>query len=114
MIAFAPSRRFSLAMALLIVPMTIWAIHGSPVTPLELIRPMRSPILSSMVAAGVGLFVRTGGAAALPVLPRLVIEVGSLFAAYLAMLLIVFNQSATYLDLVRSVTLARRAQPRVA
>jgi O-antigen/teichoic acid export membrane protein len=96
-VAFA----YSVAMTLWVIPHIFWSVHNTPISVGDIVRAVRPPMLSGIVAAiltvGTEFFL---GQALSPVL-RLVLGCTILCGAYLVMLLYFMGQKAFYLDLIR-------------
>jgi PST family polysaccharide transporter len=101
---------FSAMMGTLVVPLIAWATRGLVVTARDMFEAAKPPMLSAMAATIVCVAVM-GGGQMLPVLPRLILEVGLLVAVYFVMLMYVMKQKRFYLELVRTVTGAPAAPP---
>jgi PST family polysaccharide transporter len=91
---------YSVAMALLTVPMIVWAIHGTSVTRRDVVQALIPTFVSAAVAAvtslGVAHLLRSS-----PAVVRLVIEGTVLVAVYGLMLLFAMGQKSFYVSLVR-------------
>jgi O-antigen/teichoic acid export membrane protein len=99
-VAFA----YSAVMMLCVIPLIAWATHGTVISLRDILRVVSRPLLSGIVAAGVGLGLQFLFGPLLPPLPRLVLGVTVVFSVYLGMLLYVMGQKPFYLDLLRGVT----------
>jgi len=98
---------FSATMALLVVPLTMWAVQDTPVTARDMLRSVLRPLLSGLLAlVAAGLAWPLIGRMASPWL-RLVLGGGVLLGVYAWCLLYLMGQKAFYVDLVRSM-LGRR------
>lgn len=93
---------YSTMMALLVVPMIVWATHGTIVSWRDVLRAARPPAIAAAVATAVALAVRYAWLQGVPQLPKLVAECGVLGVLYVGILLADSNQRTFYLDLVRN------------
>lgn len=92
---------YSIAMVLLVVPVVLWAKRGTPITATDILRTLKAPFVSVLIAAAgmlaaVSLMERIG-----PVFLRLVVESSLFFGLYAAMLLFGMKQKTTYLNILR-------------
>jgi O-antigen/teichoic acid export membrane protein len=92
---------YSAMMALLTVPMILWAIHGTVITRRDVLRAVSPPFVSAMTgslfSAGVAL---TLGKELTPLI-RLTLCTGVLAVTYLFTLLVVMRQQRFYINLLR-------------
>jgi PST family polysaccharide transporter len=96
-VAFA----YSAVMTLWLIPLVIWALHGTGISPGDILVTMSRPLASSIVAGGLAFAVRLFYGQWLSPWPRLVLESAVLFVTFLGMLLFVAGQKSFYLDLLR-------------
>ena len=97
-VAFA----FSAAMTLWLVPHVIWCLHGTIISPWDLLLAVSRPLLSSVVAAIVAFGAQWYfGQIEAPIL-RLVLGGGAMLACYLLVLLFVLKQGDFYLNLIKN------------
>jgi O-antigen/teichoic acid export membrane protein len=96
-VAFA----YSAVMTLWLVPLTIWALHGTVISPRDILSAVSRPLLSSIAASAVAYTVRSFYGHLLPPLPRLVLESSVVFVTFFGMLLFAQGQKSLYLDLIR-------------
>ena len=92
---------YSVMMALLTVPMILWALKGSVVHPGQLLRAVRPPVLSALLGGVAGFAVASLMGNESRPLVRLVAEVSAMTAAYLASLLYLTGQKDFYFGLIR-------------
>ena len=92
---------YSSVMLLCVIPLIAWATHGTVISIRDILRVVSRPLLSGIVAAGVGLGLQFLYSPLLPPLPRLVLGVTVVFSVYLGMLLYVMGQKPFYMDLLR-------------
>jgi O-antigen/teichoic acid export membrane protein len=96
-IAFA----FSAAMILWLVPHVFWALHGTVISPWDLLLATYRPFLASVVAAGFAFGIHLYfGYLASPFL-RVSLAGGAMICLYLLIFLFVMGQKTFYLDLLR-------------
>lgn len=91
----------SLLMVLWIFPSIAWGLHGTVISFWDMLLTVRSPLVSSIVAAGLAFAVRLLYGQAMSNWPRLILEGTIMLAAYLGMLLFVTGQKEFYMDLLR-------------
>jgi O-antigen/teichoic acid export membrane protein len=95
-VAFA----YSGVMTLLLVPVVVWALHGTVVSPKDLFLAVSRPLFSGIIAAGCSFAVQLySGATHVPLL-MLVLGGGTMVATYLLMLLFVMGQRRFYVDIL--------------
>jgi O-antigen/teichoic acid export membrane protein len=94
---------YSVAMALLIIPIAAWSKHGTMVTWADLWRATKQPFLSGSLATATGLFVKVALGGKMASLPYLSIGLVLVFGVYAWVLLIAMGQKDMYVDLVHQV-----------
>jgi PST family polysaccharide transporter len=93
---------YSAMMALLIIPMILWATHGGLVVSWrDALSAAWPPVGSSLIAAGSSFAVVQLLGQALSPFPRLILACGTLLAVYAGTLLFLMGQMSFYLGLVR-------------
>lgn len=94
---------FSTAMALWLVPLILWCLHGTVLSPKDLLLAIGKPLAAGLVAASVavGIELLIGNRLILPAVVKLMVGGGSMFATYVVVLLFVLRQKDFYLDLIR-------------
>ncbi len=92
---------YSVVMTLWLIPLIMWALHGTMISPRDILRELSRPLVSSIVAGALAFGVRLAYGRVLPPLPRLVLESCVLLVMYLGILLFVAGQKAFYVDLLR-------------
>lgn len=92
---------FSAAMTIMIVPMIGWAIEGTPISSRNIVRVIREPFLSGIVAATIAFGARYFFGHWIPPILRLFLGGIVLLGSYLSMLLYVMGQKEMYLDVLR-------------
>jgi len=96
-VAFA----YSAMMLLCVIPMIAAAVRGTVICVRDVLLTVSRPLLSGIVAAGFVLGLQVSYGQFLSPLPRLVLGVALVIAAYLGMLFYVMGQKLFYLDLLR-------------
>jgi len=99
----------SAMMTLWLIPLVIWALHDTIISPRDILLVVRSPLASCIVAAGLAFAARLFCAQLLPPLPRLVLESALLFGTFFGMLLFVTGQKSFYMGLLRELLKRRSA-----
>jgi O-antigen/teichoic acid export membrane protein len=90
---------YSAAMALILIPITAWSIHGTGIAWSDLWNVIRKPLLGGVLAGAVGLGAKIAfGGGLVPILV-LVLGVGLVFSVY-AGALVAMGQKKLYLDLL--------------
>ena len=84
-----------------LVPHIIWCLHGTVISPRDLISSISKPLFSAVFAAGISVSVVLYLGVNLSHLWRLVLAGGIMIIVYLSMLLLVLKQNTLYLDLIR-------------
>ena len=96
-VAFA----FSAAMTILLVPVVLWCLHGTAISPRDILLVSSRPLLSAIVAAtfafGAQLYLREWASP----LSRFALEGGIMSMVYFFLLLVVKEQRILYLDLLK-------------
>jgi PST family polysaccharide transporter len=95
---------YSVTMVGLCMPMIAWAIKGTIVSFRDIWQAVRSPIISTIIAAAIASCVAIIGGQIPSPFPRLMIGGGVLTLAYLWMLLYVMGERGTYVNLFQSLT----------
>jgi O-antigen/teichoic acid export membrane protein len=92
---------YSAVMTLWVVPHIAWSVHGTVVSFRDIVVAVSRPLLSGFAAAAFAFGAQLLYGQWLSPLPRLVLGVSVLFAAYLGMLMYVMGQKAFYLGLLQ-------------
>jgi O-antigen/teichoic acid export membrane protein len=92
---------YSVMMVVCAIPLIAWAVRGTVISVRDILATLSRPLLSGIVAAGLVFGLQFWYGAYLLPLPRLVLGVVLVLAAYLGMLLYVMGQKLFYLDLLR-------------
>jgi PST family polysaccharide transporter len=96
---------FSIAMVLLVIPVIIWAKHGTLITARDAFKAVLTP-LSSVMIGGVAAWAASGIVGRVqPTFVRLVVESIILFSVYFFTLLYVMKQHPVYVGLLRAMGL---------
>jgi O-antigen/teichoic acid export membrane protein len=94
----------STAMSLWLVPHIFWALHGTNITPRDLIEAAGRPLIASATAA-LALVMLLGVISMTPGLLRLTIGSLVMLSIYLCILLFVFKQKVFFSDVIRTLWL---------
>jgi PST family polysaccharide transporter len=100
---------YSSAMTLLLVPIAAWSKLGTGITWMDLCGATKPPFLSGLVAAAAGLLVKLTLSGRIPLIPYLMVGIGSVLGIYAWILLIAMNEKHVYMDLLSH--LLPRLQP---
>ena len=92
---------YSAVMLLKVIPITAWAVHGTPIRLSDIFGVLRAPLASSLVAAGCAYAVHFLIGATLAPLPRLSVDIVLFSAVYASLLSLSTQQRSLYLDLLR-------------
>ena len=92
---------YSAVMTLWLIPLVFWALHGTVVSPRDILVELSRPLVSSIVAGGLAFASRLMYGHFLSPLPRLIMESAILFTTFLVMLLFVTGQGPLYMGLLR-------------
>jgi O-antigen/teichoic acid export membrane protein len=93
---------YSITMALWMVPLVLWCLHGTAIAPKDLAIAVSRPLIAGLAAAAVAASVDVFccDQLMLAALMKLIIGGGAMFVVYAAVLLFILNQKAFYLDLI--------------
>jgi O-antigen/teichoic acid export membrane protein len=94
---------YSLAMALIIIPIVAWSKQGTRITWADLWSATKQPFLAGLLAGAVGLIVKITLGDMLAPIPYLLVGLGLVFGVYAWVLLIAMGQKNLYLDLLTQV-----------
>ncbi len=94
---------YSLAMALLIIPIAAWSKHGTRITWADLWRTTQRPLLSGLIAGAAGLIVKMALGGVLAPIPYLLVGLSVVFGIYAWALLIAMGQKNVFLHLLAEV-----------
>lgn len=92
---------YSAALTAWLLPHIAWCIHGTPISPADMLRAVSKPLISGVSAAVLCLAFRFTVATALPAPARLLVGSALLGGSYLWVLFYAMGQKAVYVDLVR-------------
>jgi len=93
-----------------VVPVIVWAVHGTAISFRDVLRVTTRPLASIIPAAGLGFAIHLFLGQTGPPLLRLFVETSVLFTTYFGMLLFVAGQKLLYLDLLRGFTRSSSAK----
>jgi len=96
-VAFA----YSAVTTLWLIPFVAWCVHGTVVSPRDILLAVSRPLASGILGGGLALGVRQVCFQFVSPFPRLVLESTILLFGYLGTLLFVTGQKSFYLDLLR-------------
>jgi O-antigen/teichoic acid export membrane protein len=99
-VAFA----YSAVTMLWVVPVIVWAVHGTAISFRDVLRVTTRPLASIIPAAGLGFAIHLFLGQTGPPLLRLFVETSVLFTTYFGVLLFVAGQKLLYLDLLHGFT----------
>jgi len=92
---------YSTIMLLKLIPLTVWAVHGTPIGLSDIFGVLRAPLASSFVAAACAYAVHFLLGPTLAPLPRLSVDLVLFSAVYAGLLSLSTQQRSLYLDLLR-------------
>jgi O-antigen/teichoic acid export membrane protein len=92
---------YSTAMTLWFIPHVVWCLHGTAISPWDLLRTAGRPLLSAIAAGVCVLGTQDYFGQLVSPIQRLTLGGGIMFLVYSCMLLFVLQQRAFYLDLLR-------------
>jgi len=99
-VAFA----YSAAMTLWLAPHVVWCLHGTTISPRDLLVAASRPLLSSVIAAAPAFGAQVYCAELHSPLLRLALGSGVMFGVYVFVLLFIMGQKAFYLGLLKAST----------
>jgi hypothetical protein len=94
-------------MTLWLIPLVIWALHGTIISPRDILLVLSRPLASGVLAAGSAVAVRLFCLQSFSPFSRLVLESTFLFVTFVAILLFGTGQKSFYIGLLRE--LAKRS-----
>ena len=92
---------FSIAMGLLVVPVVLWAKHGTLITTNDILRCVMIPLVPIAVGTAATLALRSSVNHLEPTFVRLVVESAILFGIYAVLIVFVMKQKSVYTDVLR-------------
>jgi len=104
---------YSVVMTLWLTPLITWAVYGTEVSFVDVVRTVVPPLVSSVVGGGLALMVRFAFAQSLSPLLRLTLECTILLVTFFGLLMSFTAQRSLYLDLFRGVFGSLSAKERV-
>jgi PST family polysaccharide transporter len=99
-VAFA----YSAVMMLWVIPHILWCVHGTAISPRDILLTVSRPLASGILAGGLAFGVRLICGESVSLLPRLVLETGVVVVAFYGTLLFAAGQKSLYFDLLWSMT----------
>jgi O-antigen/teichoic acid export membrane protein len=99
---------YSVAMALVVIPITAWSKLGTGITWADLWKATKQPLLAGLLAGAIGLIVKFTLGGMLAPIPHLLVGLALIFGVY-AWVLIAMGQKSLYVDLLAQVF--ARARP---
>jgi PST family polysaccharide transporter len=100
---------YSLAMTLVIIPITAWSKHGTGITWADLWGATKPPFVSGLLAGAAGLLVKLTLGGRLPPIPYLLVGLAVVLGIYAWGLLIVMGQKHIYMDVLSQLLPRREA-----
>lgn len=92
---------FSTVMMLWLIPHIVWCLHGTTITPLDILRASSAPLLSVLVAALLAYAVRAYWEPFQAPLARLLLDIGVMGSVYSSLMIFVMGKDF-YIDLIRA------------
>jgi O-antigen/teichoic acid export membrane protein len=92
---------FSAAMVLWLIPQIVWCLHGTTITPLDLLRASSRPLLSTVLAVALAYAALVCWGSLSTPLARLALVSGVMFVAYPSLMIFVMGKDF-YLDLIKA------------
>jgi PST family polysaccharide transporter len=92
---------YSIAMSLWLIPHIIWCLHGTVISPRDLLRAIFRPFISGCVAGLCAFAIQRYFGPSSGAVVRLLLGGGVMFATYILVLLFALGQRDFYLDLFR-------------
>jgi PST family polysaccharide transporter len=99
-VAFA----YSAVMILWVIPHILWCVHGTAISPRDILLTVSRPLASGILAGGLAFGVRLICGEFVSLLPRLVLESTFVVVAFYGTLLFAAGQKSLYFDLLWSLT----------
>lgn len=102
---------YSSVMVIKVIPIVLWALHGTGLRPREIAGALASPLAASAIAAGIAFGVHALYPPTLSAVLRLLLDIGTFGTIYVAALLLIAGEKALYLylDLFRAARSASSA-----
>jgi PST family polysaccharide transporter len=100
---------FSFSMALAVIPVMLWAKHGTLITMWDVFRLVVKPFLSATIAASVAITFSRLENSIQPAFLRLFVATSAFFGVYLLVLLFVMKQNVIYLAILRETGIWRQS-----
>lgn len=99
---------FSAAVLFLVIPIVVWALHGTGISIRDFLNTVKQPLLSGVVAGLCGYALKTALGDSVSWVVGMIIGILVLFGIYAFLLLIVMGQKAVYVDLAKQVIERKR------
>ena len=103
---------YSLAMALLVIPIIAWSIQGTRITWAGIWRAIKQPLLSGLWAGASGLIVKIVLGAVLAPIALMLVGLGFVLGVYAWVLLIAMGKKDLYVDLLTQVFRGSSLRPK--
>lgn len=100
---------YSTVMVLKVIPVVLWALHGTGLRARDIAGALASPLAASVIAAGIAFGIHALYPSSLSPVLRLLLDVGIFGGAYVIALLLIAGEKALYLDLFRAARAASSA-----
>jgi O-antigen/teichoic acid export membrane protein len=104
---------YSLIMVLWLVPLIAWAVYGTEVSFMDIVRTVSPPLIASILSGLLALMIGSHFAQSFSPLVRLMIESTVLVVLFLGSLMLVATQRELYFDLFRGLTRSFGAKGKV-
>jgi PST family polysaccharide transporter len=101
---------FSAGVIALVVPIVIWALHGTAISLGDYWNTVKQPLFSGLVAGICGWGLKEAIGSRLHAIPALLVGGCVVFGVYAFVLLIIMGQKDRYMDLVKQVIARKRAK----
>jgi PST family polysaccharide transporter len=93
---------YSITMVIKVIPVSVWALHGTGIRVREIVIALAHPLAASLVAAVVSYGVHALYTSGLSPELRLVLDIGVFGAIYIPALVLIAGEKALHLDLFRT------------
>ena len=91
---------FSAAMVIWLLPHVFWTVHGTTITPLDILRATSHPLISALIALALAWIADASSGSLLSPFFRLVLACGVMAASYSSLMVFVMGRDF-YLDLFK-------------
>ena len=103
---------YSIAMSLWLIPHIIWCLHGTVISPRDLLRAISRPFVSGCIAGLCAFAIQCCFGTSSGAVVRLLMGYGVMFATYILVLLFALGQRGFYMDLFRGLKRSPAANDR--